>query len=65
MASSLATTSSTVSGSSIDTQDGKAAALIHHIPQGDLKRSSHVPVITRNKIPERTLLEEGIVVVAF
>jgi hypothetical protein len=65
MASSLATTSSTISGSSIDTRDGKAAAITHHIPPDDLKRSSHVPMVTRNKIPERTLLEEGIVVVAF
>jgi hypothetical protein len=65
MASSLATTSSTISASSIETQDGKAVALTHHIPQGDLKRSSHVPAVTRTKIPERTLMEEGIVVVAF
>jgi hypothetical protein len=30
-----------------------------------MKRSSHAPMVTRHKIPERTLLEEGIVVVAF
>jgi hypothetical protein len=65
MASSLATTSSTISGSSIETQDGKAIALAQHIPEGDMKRSSHAPMVTRHKIPERTLLEEGIVVVAF
>ncbi|KAK6001382.1 hypothetical protein QM012_002713 [Aureobasidium pullulans] len=65
MASSVATTSSTISSSSIETLDGKAAALTHQIPNGDFKRSSHTPMITRNKIPERTLMEEGIVVVAF
>ncbi|KAG9512597.1 hypothetical protein KCV07_g9380, partial [Aureobasidium melanogenum] len=65
MASSMATTSSTITASSIETQDGKAAALTHHIPQGDLKRFTHIAMPTRNKIPERTLMEEGIVVVAF
>ncbi|CAD0112443.1 unnamed protein product [Aureobasidium uvarum] len=65
MASSLATTSSTITASSVDTQDGKAVALAHQIPQDDLKRSSHIAMPTRNKIPERTLMEEGIVVVAF
>ena len=65
MASSLATTSSTISASSIDTQDGKAAAVTHHIPEGDMKRFPHITMPTRNKIPERTLMEEGIVVVAF
>lgn len=65
MASSLATTSSTISASSIDTQDGKIAALTHQLPEGDTKRSSPAPVVTRSKIPERTLMEEGIVVVAF
>ncbi|KAI4720422.1 hypothetical protein E4T48_03297 [Aureobasidium sp. EXF-10727] len=65
VASSLATTSSTITASSIDTQDGKATALTHHLPESDLKRSTHISMPTRNKIPERTLMEEGIVVVAF
>ncbi|KAI5249081.1 hypothetical protein E4T42_05461 [Aureobasidium subglaciale] len=65
MASSLATTSSTITASSIDTQDGKAAAITHHIPEGDIKRSVHATATTRTKIPERTLMEEGLVVVAF
>jgi len=65
MASSLATTSSTISASSIDTQDGKIATLTHQLPEGDIKRSSPASVVTRSKIPERTLMEEGIVVVAF
>ncbi|THX60668.1 hypothetical protein D6D06_01100 [Aureobasidium pullulans] len=63
MTSSLATTLTT---SSIETADGKAVGLTYQIPAGgDFKRTRQDTTITRTKIPERTLMEEGIVVVTF
>jgi len=63
MTSSLATTLTT---SSIETADGKAVGLTYQIPaEGDFKRTRQDTTITRTKIPERTLMEEGIVVVTF
>lgn len=69
-ASSLATTSSTISTSSVETQDGKAVGVASQSSknssvEGDHKRTRHESANTRTKIPERTLMEEGIVVVAF
>jgi hypothetical protein len=70
MASSVATTSSTLTASSIETRDGKAVAMVHQIPvvEGDFKRLRHgtTTTVTHAKVmPERTLLEEGVVVVAY
>lgn len=70
MASSLATTTSTISASSVETQDGKATSAAPQNSktrpaEADRKRLRHETPASRTKLPERTLMEEGIVVVAF